>query len=69
LHEIKTTLGTLKHKIAKHYYNEAKIMSEMLNGDFTKDEIAELHEFMLNHPYAKLIDWIQEKSEGLENTR
>ena len=44
-------------------------MSEILNGDFTKDEIAELHEFMLNHPYAKLIDWIQEKSEALDNTR
>jgi hypothetical protein len=60
----KKTLEELKQEISDHYYNEAKIMNDMLEAKLTTEEKKELHEFMLKHPYAKLVKFIQDlKSE------
>jgi hypothetical protein len=50
------TLSELKKIISEHYYNEAKIMNEILESNTTKEERTELKEFMLNHPYSKIIN-------------
>lgn len=56
----KMTLKELKQEISDHYYHEAKIMNDMLEAKLTKKEKKELHDFMLNHPYAKLVETIQD---------
>lgn len=54
------TLRDLKRRISEHYYNEADIMEDMLEANLSKEEIKELLEFMLNHPFAKLVQLIQD---------
>ena len=43
-----------------HYRNEARIMNEILESNTTKEERIELKEFMLNHPYSKVVNSIKE---------
>ena len=49
------TLAELKKMVSDHYYNEAKLMNEILESNTTKEERTELKEFMLNHPYSKVV--------------
>ncbi|HJU59794.1 MAG TPA: hypothetical protein VJ583_08595 [Nitrososphaeraceae archaeon] len=46
--------------VSDHYYNEAKLMNEILESNTTKEERKELKEFMLNHPYSKVVNSIKE---------
>lgn len=62
------TLESLKKKIRKHYYNEVKIMSEMIEGNYSRQELDELQEFMLNHPYVKFADELCEKARHLNSS-
>jgi hypothetical protein len=59
------TLSELKEMLSDHYYNEAKIMNEILESNTTKEERKELKEFMLNHPYSKVVNSIYEVKNSL----
>ena len=59
------TLSELKKIVNDHYYNEAKIMNEILESNTTKEERKELKEFMLNHPYSKVVNSIYEIKNSL----
>ena len=48
------TLAELKKIVSDHYYNEAKIMNEILESNTTREERIELKEFMLNYPILKV---------------
>jgi hypothetical protein len=48
---MRKTLSELKKMVSDHYYNEAKIMTDILESNTTKEERKELKEFMLTHPY------------------
>ena len=54
------TLAELKMMVSDHYYNEAKLMNEILESNATKEERKELKEFMLSHPYSKIVNYIYE---------
>ncbi|MFZ0328753.1 MAG: hypothetical protein WBP64_12930 [Nitrososphaeraceae archaeon] len=56
------TVESLKKRIRKHYYNELKIMSDMIDGDYSTDELNDLQQFMSNHPYVKFVDVLREKA-------
>jgi hypothetical protein len=59
------TLSELKKIVNDHYYNEANIMNEILESNTTKEERNELKEFMLNHPYSKIVNSIYEVKNSL----
>ena len=65
----KITLRDLKRQISEYYYNEAKIMDDMLEANLSKEEIKELQEFMLNHPFSKLCQLIQELKAQKESAK
>ena len=52
------TLSELKKMVNKHFYNEAKIMNEIIESKISKEENKELKEFMLNHPFTKVSELI-----------
>ena len=54
-------IDVLKKRITKHYYNEVKIMSDMIDGEYSTDELNELQQFMSNHPYVKFVDVLERK--------
>jgi aminopeptidase C len=59
----KKKLRELQRRISEHFYNEAQIMKDMLEADLSKDEIRELKEFMLKHPFYQISNFVQKKSE------
>ena len=59
------TFSELKKLVNDHYYNEAKIMNEIIESKISKEERKELKEFMLNHPYSKIVNSIRELKNGL----
>lgn len=59
------TLQSLKKKIVKHYYNEIKIMSEMIDGHYSREEMDDLQRFMLNHAYVKFADQLCKRARQL----
>ena len=59
------TLVELKKMVSEHYYNEANIMTEILESKISKEENKELKEFMLNHPYSKVVDSLNEIENSL----
>jgi hypothetical protein len=61
------TVQALKKKIRKHYYNELKIMSEMIEGQYSRDEINELQQFMVSHPYVKFAEQLCKKAGQLNS--
>ena len=34
----------------------------MIESNFSKEELDELQQFMLGHPYVKFADWLSEKA-------
>lgn len=58
-------LNELKKMVSDHYYNEAKLMNEILESKISKEKRKELKEFMLNHPYSKLVNSIYEVKNSL----
>jgi hypothetical protein len=40
-------------------------MSEMIEGQYSRDEMNELQQFMLNHPYVKFADQLCKKARQL----
>ena len=57
------TLQSLKKKIRKYYYNEVgEQAAEMIEGQYSRDEMNELQQFMLNHPYVKFADELCKKA-------
>lgn len=59
------TLSELKKMVSDHYYNEAILMNEILESNTTKEERKELREFMLTHPYSKVVNSIYETKNSL----
>jgi hypothetical protein len=55
-------LKELKLRIGNHYLQEAQIMVDMIESNLPKTESEELQYFMLYSPYAKLVDWIHQKT-------
>lgn len=51
-----------KKRIHEHFYNEAQIMNDLLESDLSKDEIKELKEFMLKHPFYEISNFVQKKN-------
>ncbi len=47
-------LEQLKCRISEHFYNEARIMRDILKAKLTEEETDALVLYMENHPYAKL---------------
>ena len=37
-------------------------MSDMIDGDYSTDELNHLQQFMSNHPYVKFVDVLREKA-------
>ena len=62
---MRKTLSELKKMVSDHYYNEANIMTEILESNTTKEERKELKEFMLIHPYSKVVNSIYEVKNSL----
>ena len=58
------TIVELKKRVSDRYYNEAKIMNDILESNTTKEERKEL-EFMINHQYAKVVNSIYEVKNSL----
>jgi hypothetical protein len=65
INKLLLSIALLKKRIRKHYYNVVKIMSEMIEGNYSKEELNELQQFMLNHPYMKFADELCEKAHHL----
>lgn len=59
------TLAELKKMVSDHYYNEAQIMTAILESNTTKEERKELKEYMLNHPYSKVVNSMYEIKNSL----
>jgi hypothetical protein len=57
----------LKHRISEHFYNEAKIMRDILKANLTDKETEDLVRYMEKHPYGKFIDTMCGSSEKKEN--
>lgn len=60
----KKKLRELERQISQHFYNEARIMKEMLEADLTKEELKKLNTFMLRHPFYQLSIFVQRKHES-----
>jgi hypothetical protein len=57
------SIQSLKNRLAKRYYNEVKIKSEMIDGQYSREEIDELQQYMINHPYVKFADQLCKKAQ------
>ena len=55
-------LEELERRISEHFYNEAKILKDMLEAELTKDESEGLERFIKNHPFSQLSHYLQELS-------
>lgn len=58
----------LMRKIDEHFRNEAKIIIDLLKSELTKEELKDLIEYMQNHPFSKISEFIQEIHQGSVDT-
>ncbi len=52
-------LKELESRISDHFYNEARIMKDILESGLTDEEAKALSQFMLAHPFSELSRYVQ----------
>ena len=63
----KNFVKVLERRISDHFYEEAKIVRDILNANLTEEETEELDQYMKKHPYAKLVDSASKETEKGES--
>lgn len=62
-------LRELQRRISEHFYNEARIMKDILEANLTEEEANELTRFMNKHPYAIVIDRLTDANKEKRDRR
>lgn len=49
------SLNELKRRVNEHFYNEARLMKDILKAELSQKETDELVQFMEKHPFSRIV--------------